>query len=90
MSSLPYPSLSTYHYFVTVRKTQIHLTEALIELNSTGTLPDEIDVIAAVSEFDGTILSASVKYHSLWVDRVTEKERERGRTERMKSKKRLS
>lgn len=31
---------------------QIHLTETLIELNVTGTLAEEIDVISQVSEFD--------------------------------------
>lgn len=33
----------------------IHSTESLIELNLTGTLPDETDETSAVSEFDGTI-----------------------------------
>lgn len=32
-------------------KTKKHFTESLIELNITGTLPDEIDEIATVNEF---------------------------------------
>lgn len=44
------------------RKMQIHLTESLIELNLTGTLPDEIDAIARVSEFVETIPPVNVKH----------------------------
>lgn len=43
------------------RKMQIHLSESLFELNLTGTLPDEIDVISTVSEFYGTISPVNVE-----------------------------
>lgn len=63
-------------------KTQIYLTEYLIELNLTGTLPDEIDETSNVSEFDDSILVVDVANFSLEGFRMKEQRSGASVTER--------